>query len=49
MQMTQVVTRCAGILFEPFGEVPAQRLIVELQHEPSQQDVAEDISDIGCC
>ncbi|QRX64236.1 hypothetical protein JS578_02985 [Dysgonomonadaceae bacterium zrk40] len=47
--MTQVVTLCAGILFEPFGEVAAQRLIVELQHEPSQQDAAEDISDIGCC
>ena len=33
---------CAGLLFEPFGEVPAQRLIVELQHEPCQQDVAEE-------
>ena len=42
--MTQVVTHCAGLLFEPFGEVPAQRLIVELQHEPSQQDVAEEQS-----
>lgn len=40
--MTQVVMHCAGLLFEPFGEVPAQRLIVELQHEPCQQDVAEE-------
>lgn len=33
-----------GLLFEPFGEVPPQRLIVELQQEPCQQDVAEEQS-----
>lgn len=42
--MVQVVKHCGGLLFEPFGEVPAQRLIVELQQEPCQQDVAEEQS-----